>query len=86
MLLGECKHSSPSYFLDILNADMILDCVASAAVFGSTFELQHLLQFSPYTYWYLRQLKIFSFSVDLSLKMLALTGDGIEKVNKSLAK
>lgn len=26
------------------------------------------------------------FAVDQALKMLALTGDGIEKVNKSLAK
>ena len=31
-------------------------------------------------------ISIIIFSVDHSLKMLALTGDGIEKVNKSLAK
>ena len=43
MLLSESKHSSPKYFLDILNTDVILDCVVAAAVFISTFELQHLL-------------------------------------------
>lgn len=49
----------------------------SVPIFRFISYFQRLLQSISINYY---------FSVDHSLKMLALTGDGIEKVNKSLAK